>query len=154
MEGNLIVRTLIVVAALAMGATAVVAQQEVAAQQQALMKSLAKSQYGVLSRTARGQSPYDQAAIDAALAQMETDVGKIAAVFAVDPKVWVADAQYGPSQKVWENKADFDAKVAPVLASIKAVKGKITDAASTKVAFDDINAKCNSCHETYQVKLK
>lgn len=150
----MIVRTLVVVAALAMGATAVIAQQDVAAQQQALMKSLAKGQYGVLSRIARGQSPYDQAAIDAALTQMEADVGKIAAVFTVNPKTWVADAQYGPSPKVWENKADFDSKVAPVLASIKAVKGKITDVASAKVAFDDINAKCNGCHETYQVKLK
>jgi cytochrome c556 len=154
MEENLIVRTVVVVAALALGATAVVAQQEVASQQQALMKSLAKSQYGVLSRTARGQSPYDQAAIDAALTQMEADVGKIAATFTVNPKMTLPDAQYGPSPKVWENKADFDSKVPVVLAAIKGVKGKITDAASTKVAFDDINAKCNACHETYQLKLK
>ena len=150
----MIVRALVVVAAVAMGATAVVAQQEVATQQQNLMKSQAKGLYGVLSRTARGQSPYDQAAIDAALTQMEADVGKIAAVFTVNPKTWIADAQYGPSPKIWENKADFDSKIPAVLAAIKGVKGKTTDAASTKVAFDEINAKCNGCHDTYQVKLK
>lgn len=148
------IRVLIALAAVAVAATAVVAQQEVAAKQQALMKSMAKGQYGVLSRIAKGQSPYDQAAVDAALRQMEEDVGKIGTVFAENPKMTLPDAQYGPSPKVWENKADFDTKIPPVLAAIKGVKGKITDQASTKVAFDDINAKCNGCHETYQLKLK
>ena len=64
------------------------------------------------------------------------------------------DATYGSSPKVWENKADFDSKIAPVLAAIKESKGKITDVASAKGAFDNINGKCNGCHETYQVKLK
>lgn len=149
------IRVLIAVVAVVVGASAVLAQQlDVAQRQQALMKSLAKSQYGVLSRIARGQSPYDQAAIDAALTQMEADVGKIAATFADNPKMNVPDATYGASPKVWENKADFDSKIPAVLAAIKGQKGKITDQASTKVAFDDINAKCNGCHETYQVKLK
>ena len=58
------------------------------------------------------------------------------------------------SPKIWENKADFNSKIPPVLAAIKGQKGKITDVASTKVAFDDINAKCNGCHETYQVKAR
>lgn len=150
----MIFRILVVIVALAIGATAVVAQQQVAEQQQALMKSISKNHYGVLARMARGQSPYDQTALDAALAQIEDGVGKITTTFAVNPKMNLPDATYAPSPKVWENKADFDSKVAPVLAAIKGAKGKITDAASAKVAFDDINAKCNGCHDTYQVKLK
>lgn len=110
--------------------------------------------YGVLARIARGQSPYDQAAVDGALSSMEQDVPKIAAVFSENPKMNLPDATYGSSPKVWENKADFDSKVAPVLAAIKESKGKITDVASAKAAFDNINGKCNGCHETYQVKLK
>jgi cytochrome c556 len=149
------IRVLLAGVAVVIGASAVLAQQQaVAEKQQALMKSLAKSQYGVLSRIARGQSPYDQAAVEAALTQMETDVGTIAVTFAENPKMNVPDATYGASPKVWENKADFDSKIPAVLAAIKSYKGKVTDQASTKVAFDDINAKCNGCHETYQVKLK
>ena len=34
------------------------------------------------------------------------------------------------------------------------LKGKITDVASLKAAYDSINARCTDCHETYRVKLK
>jgi cytochrome c556 len=150
---------LVATAALAVAATAVVAQQDdkatkAAKDQQALMKSIAKNQYGVLARMARGQAPYEQAAIDGALAAIEADVGKIAVTFTENPKMNLPDATYGASPKVWENKADFDSKIPPVLAALKESKGKIIDAASAKVAFDNINGKCNGCHETYQVKLK
>ena len=155
MEGNLIFRVVVVIAALVLGATAVVAQQEKAAQeQQALMKSIAKNQYGVLARIARGQAPYDQAAVDGALTGIEADVGKIAVTFAENPKMNLPDATYGSSPKVWENKADFDSKIPAVLAALKESKGKITDVASAKAAFDNINGKCNGCHETYQLQLK
>jgi cytochrome c556 len=149
------IRVLIALFAVAVAATTVVAQQQQAAEQQdALMKSLAKSQYGVLARIARGQSPYDQAAIDGALAQLEEGVGKIAATFATNPKMHLPEAKYSASPKIWESKADFEAKIPPVLAAIKGAKGKITDVASAKAAFDDINGKCNGCHETYQMKMK
>lgn len=147
------IRVLMALVAVAAAATTVVAQQEVASRQDALMKSLAKSQYGVLSRIARGQSPYDQAAIDAALAQMEEAVGKIAVTFATNPKMHLPEAKYSSSPKIWENKADFESKIPPVLAAIKGAKGKITDVASAKAAFDDINGKCNGCHDTYQLKM-
>jgi cytochrome c556 len=150
----LIFRALIVGVALAMAATVVVAQQNVAEQQDALMKSLAKSQYGVLMRVARGQSPYDQAAVDGALAQMEEAVGKIATTFATNPKMHLPEAKYSSSPKIWENKADFESKIPPVLAAIKGAKGKITDVASAKTAFDDINGKCGGCHDTYQLKMQ
>lgn len=155
----MISRILVATAALAVAATAVVAQQDdkatkAAKDQQALMKSFGRPHYGILGRMGRGQSPYDQAAIDGALASLEEAVPKIPATFAENSKGWIPDADYGPSPKVWENKADFDSRVPPVLAAIKNAKGKITDAASAKVAFDDINGKCNACHDTYQLNLK
>lgn len=148
------IRVLIALVAVAVAATTVVAQQDVAAQQDALMKSQGKSLYGVLARIARGQSPYDKSAIDSALAKMEEDVGKIAVTFATNPKMHLPDAKYSASPKIWENKADFESKIPPVLAAIKGAKGKITDVASAKAAFDDINGKCNACHETYQLKMQ
>lgn len=148
------IRAVIAIVALAAGATAVIAQQDIAAQQDNLMKALAKDFYGVLLRTARGQSPYDQAAVDTALVQIEQNVGKIASVFTPNPKMHLPDAQYSASPKVWENKADFDSKIPVVLTAVTGAKGKIKDAASAKMAFDDINAKCNGCHDTYQLKLK
>ena len=147
-------RSVLVAAAILLGVTAVSAQQDIAEQQDKLMKTLARPMYGVLGRTVRGQSAYDQAAIDAALGQLEENVGKIANVFAVNPKEDVFGADYGSSQKIWQNKADFDSKIPPVAKSIADAKGKIKDADSLKAAYTTINDRCNDCHETYRVKLK
>ena len=78
----------------------------------------------------------------------------IPTVFATNPKEHVVNATYESSQKVWQNKADFDSKVPPVIKAIADVKGKIKDVASLKVAYDKINSACNECHETYRLKLK
>ena len=147
-------RIVVAVGVLLLGAGAVLAQQDVAVQQQNLMKSQGKSMYGVVLKMVKGETPYDQAAVDAALTALEADVAKIPATFTPNPKEDVANATFGASQKIWQSKADFDAKVPPVSKAIADVKGKITDAASLKVAFTSINDSCNGCHETYRVKLK
>jgi len=102
----------------------------------------------------KGEVPFDQAAVNAAIAQLEESVPTIPSVFATNPKQDVVDATYGSSQKIWQNKADFDSKVPAVAKAIADVKGKIKNVASLKVAYDSINGKCNECHETYRVKLK
>ena len=145
-------RVLIAAAVLGLGASAVLAQQEVAVQQQNLMKSQGRSMYGVVLKMVKGDTPFDKAAADAALKALADDVAKIPTVFTTNPKEDVKDATFGASQKIWQNKADFDAKVPPVTKAIADVK--FTDAASLKVAYDAIQAKCNDCHETYRVKLK
>ena len=139
-------------AVLALGASAVMAQQEVAVQQQNLMKAQGRSMYGVLNKMVKGETPFDQAAADAALKALADDVIKIPSVFATNPKEDVVNATFGSSQKIWQSKADFDAKVPAVAKAI--ADAKFTDAASLKVAYDAIQAKCTDCHETFRVKLK
>ena len=148
------IRTVVVVGALVLGVGAVMAQQEIAVKQDNLMRAQAKSLYTVMLKTTKGETPYDQAAIDAAIAQLEQSVPTIASVFATNPKEHVVHATYGSSQKIWQNKADFDSKIPPVAKAIADAKGKIKDVASLKVAYDSINARCTDCHETYRVKLK
>ena len=145
-------RVLVAAVVLALGVSAVLAQQEVAVSQQNLMKAQGKSMYGVLNKMVKGETPFDKAAADAALKALADDVVKIPTVFTTNPKVDVVDATFGASQKIWQNKADFDAKVPPVSKAI--ADAKFTDAASLKVAYDAIQAKCTDCHETYRVKLK
>jgi cytochrome c556 len=148
------IRIVVVVGTLLLGVGAVMAQQAVAVQQENLMKAQGKSMYGVMSKTVKGEIPYDQAAIDTAITDLEENVGKIATVFTPNPKEYVVNSNFGSSQKIWQNKADFDSKIPPVAKAIADVKGKIKDTASLKVAFDSIQAKCTDCHETYRVKLK
>jgi cytochrome c556 len=145
-------RVLVAAAVLALGVSAVMAQQDVAVSQQNLMKSQGKSMYGVVLKMVKGETPFDKAAADAALKALADDVAKIPTTFTTNPKQDVVDATFGASQKIWQNKADFDAKVPPVTKAIADVK--FTDAASLKVAFDAIQAKCTGCHDDYRVKLK
>jgi cytochrome c556 len=148
------IRTFVVVGILLVGVGAVMAQQDVAVKQDNLMRAHGKSMYVVISKTVKGETPYDQKAIDAAIAQLAESVPTIPTVFATNPKEDVVNATYGSSQKIWQNKADFDSKVPPVSKAVADVKGKIKDVASLKVAFDSIQAKCTDCHETYRLKLK
>ncbi|MBR0836655.1 cytochrome c [Bradyrhizobium manausense] len=147
-------RTFIVAGTLLLGAGAVMAQQEVAVQQDNLMRSQAKSLYTVILKMTKGDIPYNQKAVDEAIANLQADVAKIAKTFEVNPKQDVVNATYGASPKVWQNKADFDSKIPPVQKAIADVKGKITDVASLKAAYTAINDRCTDCHETYRLKLK
>ncbi|OAF19763.1 cytochrome c [Bradyrhizobium neotropicale] len=147
-------RTMIVAGTLLLGAGAVMAQQEIAVQQDNLMRSQAKSLYTVIQKMTKGEIPYNQKAVEEALTNLEADVAKIAKTFEVNPKQDVVDANYGASQKVWQNKADFDSKIPPVQKAIADVKGKVKNLASLKAAYASINDRCKDCHETYRVKLK
>ena len=147
-------RMVVAAGALLVGAGAVMAQQDIAVQQDNLMRAQGKSMYVVIGKMLKGEIPYDQKAVDTAIADLEASVPKIPTTFTTNPKEDVVNATYGASQKIWQNKADFDSKTPPVSKAISDVKGKVKDLASLKVAYDSIQAKCTDCHDTYRVKLK
>jgi cytochrome c556 len=154
MENRPMIRAVVVAGVLVIGMGAVMAQQDVAVKQDNLMRAQGKQLYNIILKTVKGEIPYDQKAIDAALAQLDESVTTIPTVFATNPKEDVVNATYGSSQKIWKNKADFDSKVKPVSKAIADVKGKVKDVASLKLAYESINSKCTDCHETYRLKLK
>jgi len=154
MENWPMIRIVVVAGALLIGASPVMAQQDLAVKQDNLMRAQSKQLYGVILKTVKGEFPYDQKSIDAALTQLEESVATIPTVFATNPKQHVVNATYGSSRKIWQNKADFDSKVPPVAKAIADVKGKVKDVASLKLAYESIDAKCTDCHETYRLKLK
>jgi cytochrome c556 len=147
-------RAVVVVGALLLGSSAVMADQKLAVEQDNFMRALGKSVYVTMLKMSKGELPYDQAAVNAALVQLEENVPKIPTVFKDNPKEQVVDATYGASQKIWENKADFDSKVPPVIKTVADLKGKIKDPASVKMAFDALHKSCTGCHEDYRLKLK
>jgi cytochrome c556 len=140
--------------AAAPSAPALPAGQQLAVEQDNLMRAQGKSVYIVIGKMVRGDIPYDQKAIDNALAELETSVPTIPKVFQTNPKEDVVNATYGSSPKIWQNKADFDSRVPPVQKMISDLKGKIKDLDGLKVAFKSLNDACNGCHETYRLKLK
>ena len=151
----MILRGVVAVGAVVLAASAVMAQQDIAKQQDDLMRgTIGKPFYAVLLKMSRGQIPYDQAAVETALADLEKAVPTIPATFQTNPKMDLPGAEYVASPKVWENKADFDSKEPAVTKQITDLKGKIKDVNSLKVAWKEINDKCDGCHDTYRIHLK
>lgn len=151
----MILRGVVAIGAVVLAVSAVMAQQDVAKQQDDLMRTtIGRPFYGVLLKMSRGQIPYDQTAVEGALADLEKAVPTIPATFQPNPKMDLPGADYVASPKVWENKADFDSKVPAVVKQITELKGKIKDVDSLKVAWKEINDKCDGCHDTYRINLK
>jgi cytochrome c556 len=99
----------------------------------------------------RGQAPFDQAAASVALGLIATESQKIAAAFVpnVTPD---KKSDYDASPKIWQNKADFDAKLAAFVKAAEENKNGAKDLDSMKVAFQNIAKTCDACHESYRVK--
>ena len=146
----MIIRTVLVASAIAAGITAAAAQEAVKARKD-VMGAMAKPYYGVLARMNRGQAPFDAAAANAALATIAAESQKVSPVFAanVTPE---KKSDYDASPKIWQNKADFDAKLAAFVKAADENKGGAKDLDSMKVAFQNVTKACDACHETYRVK--
>src|SRR5205814_10137524 len=77
-------QTVVAVGVLMFGVGAVMAQQEIAVQQDNLMRGQVKSLYDVMLKMVQGKISYDQKAIDAAIADLEGSVPKIPTTFATN----------------------------------------------------------------------
>lgn len=145
-------RTVVVVGTLLLSAGAVVAQQDLVNQAQNLMKANGKNLGGVLGPMFKGEKPYDQAAVDAALAQLDDTAKKLPTMFPASTKGLKPEGDYSASPKIWEDKAGFDAKIASFAKVVTEAKAKIKDLDSLKANFPGIGKECGACHETFRLK--
>ena len=145
-------RTVVVVGALLLGIGAVAAQQDKLKEVQELMKANGKNMGGGLSAMAKGEKPYDQATVNAALNQFEDTAKKLPNLFPASAKGEKLQGDYSPSPKIWEDKAGFDAHVASFAKEVREAKGKIKDLDTLKATVPGIGKQCGGCHETYRLK--
>jgi len=143
----MIKRIALAAALAALGVTAVVAQGDPIAARKALMK-----ENGAQSRVARemieGKQPFDLAAAQNVLATFAATDEKA-------KNLWPASSKDGDTAAlpaVWENKADFDAKLAKMSSDAKAAEGKVKDLDSFKAVMGDMGKNCGGCHNTYRKK--
>jgi cytochrome c556 len=144
-------RVLVVVGTLLLGVGAVVAQQDQVKETQTQMKGNGKNA-GALSAMVKGEKPYDQATVDAAMAQFEDTIKKFPTLFPASIKGLKAEGDYSASSKVWEDKAGFDEHIASFAKAVTDAKGKVTDLDTLKATLPVIGKQCGGCHETYRVK--
>jgi cytochrome c556 len=127
------------------------AQQDAVKNAQTYMKGNGKNA-GALAAMVKGEKPYDQAAVDTALAQFEETAAKLPTLFPDSIKGLKADGDYSSSPKIWEDKAGFSEHITSFGKVVSEAKTQIKDLDSLKATFPGIGKQCGGCHETYRVK--
>jgi len=141
-------RGVLVVAACALGATAVLAQQDPIAARKALMKANG-DQAKIGAAMAKGEAPFDLAKAQQVFATFSDSAGKEGGLFPENSKTG-GDTAALP--KIWETPDDFKAKLAKFGADTKAAQASVKDFDSFKAAFGTVGKDCGGCHESYRVK--
>ena len=150
-KGILMIRTLVVAGTLLLGVSAVIAQQDQLKETQTIMKGNGKNA-GALSAIVKGEKPYDQATVDAALAQFDDTAKKLPKLFPASLKGKTFEGDYSPSDKIWEDKAGFSEHIASFGKTVTEAKTQIKDLDSLKTTLPVIGKQCGGCHETFRVK--
>ena len=141
-------RTVLAVAVIALGATAVVAQQDPIAARKALMKTNG-DQARVGGAITRGEAPFDAGKVQAIFTAYADSADKVSSMFPENSKTG-GDTAADP--RIWANKADFDAKMKKFGDDAKAAQAASKDLDSFKAAYGNVMRNCGGCHETYRIK--
>jgi cytochrome c556 len=140
------VRSMVAVAAVAIGITSVMAQSDPLSQRKTLMKGNGQH-IAAVNKMAKGEEPYDQAKVDAAFAQWTETAQKLPSLFPEPPKPG-EDTRALP--KIWENKSDFEAKTAAFTKVIADNRDKAKSVDEVKAIVPLIGKTCGDCHEPYR----
>ena len=144
-------RTVVIVGTLLLGVGAVIAQEDALKHAQTYMKGNGKNA-GALGAMVKGEKPYDQAAVNTALAQFEDTAKNLPTLFPDSLKGAKWEGDYSASPKIWEDKAGFSEHITSFGKAVADAKGKITDLDSLKATLPVIGKQCGGCHETFRVK--
>ena len=144
-------RSILVAGALLFSRGAVMAETDQVKDTQAMMKGNGKNA-GALAAMVKGEKPYDQATVDAALAQFDDTAKKLPTLFPASIKGKPFEGDYSPSSKIWEDSAGFKEHIASFAKAVGDAKGKIKDVDSLKAELSVIGKQCGGCHEIFRIK--
>jgi len=135
-----------VVAALAVGATAVWAQNAagIAARKDA-MKAFGGAAKGP-GGMAKGDAPFELPKVQASLKTIQETAVKAKGLFPDDTKTGETDAL----PAAFEKKADLMARFDKLGADAKAAEGAIKDEATFKAEWPKVVSNCGGCHKDYR----
>jgi cytochrome c556 len=143
----MIIRIALAAVVAAFAATAVVAQGDPIAARKGLMKGIGGAN-GAVTQMLDGKQPFEADKAKAALMTISDNSAKIAPLFPATSK----DGDTAALPAVWENKADFDAKMVKMGTDAKAAADKVTDLDSLKAAIGAVRQNCGGCHNVYRKK--
>ena len=147
-ENHLMIRTVILGAALAIGVTAVMAQGDPIATRKALMKNV-----GAVTRTGtqmtKGEIPFDAAKAKEVLRVYAEAADKGHTYFPATAKT---GGETTASPKIWENEADFRARFDAWAKEIKAAGDSTNSLEAFRASFTNLTRACGSCHQAYRIQ--
>ena len=141
-------RTVLAVAIVALGATALWAQADPIAARKALMKANG-DQAKIGSAMIKGDAPFDLAKAQAIFVAFQDAAGKMPNLFPENSKT---GGETAAAPRIWQDTADFKARFEKFSADAKAAEGNVKDLASFKESFQAVAKNCGGCHELYRVK--
>jgi cytochrome c556 len=141
-------RSVVAIAAIAIGVTAAMAQQDPIAARKALMKQMG-GQSGQGAKFMKGEEPFDLTKAKAIFATFAADAEKAPTLF---PDTAKTGGETAALPAIWEKTDDFKARFAKFAADAKAAEAKVTDEASFKAEFSNVGKNCGGCHELYRAK--
>jgi cytochrome c556 len=144
----MMMRLLLTAAVLAIGVSGVSAQQDPVAARKAIMKKNG-DEAKVGAAMVKGETPFDLAKAKTIFATFASASDKAKNLF---PDTAKTGEKSTASPKIWENKSDFDARLAKLGKDAKAAGASVTDLASFKTAFASVGKDCGGCHKEYRIK--
>jgi cytochrome c556 len=138
-------RIVLAAALAALGITAVAAQSDPIAARKAAMKATGAAA-GQGAKFMKGEEAFDLAKAQAIFAAYQKTSADAANMFPDNSKA--GDTAALPA--IWENKADFNAKLAKLGADAKNAAAKVKDEASFKAEFPEVMKNCGGCHQPYR----
>jgi cytochrome c556 len=139
------IRTAFVVAALALGATALMAQSDPIAGRKALMKANG-DQNRIATEMLEAKRPFNLDEAKKVLATFAEAGEKAPALFPDNSK----DGDTAALPAIWENKADFNSRLAKFASEAKAAGAATKDLDSFKIQITEVRKNCGGCHQTYR----
>jgi cytochrome c556 len=145
-------RTLFAAAALiAIGTGAVIAQSDPIAARKTLMKHNNDGAKVVVAMM-RGSAPFDASKVDPVFSQWAETAQKLPGLFPDNSKT---GEETRASPKIWENKADFDAKAAAFGKAVADNRDKAKQSLDgLKAAVGAVGDACDDCHKDYRLSRR
>jgi cytochrome c556 len=141
------IRTVLVLAGLAVGLTAVMAQSNPIAERQQAMKAVgAATREG--AAMAKGDAAFDAAKAQAIFKTYADSAKKMETLF---PDTSKTGGDTTASPKIWEDQAGFKAALAKFEADA-AAGATVTTLDGFRTAFGAATKNCGTCHEAYRIK--
>jgi cytochrome c556 len=143
------IRIVFTVAAMTLGASIAIADQDPIAARRALMKANGdEAKAGVAM--IKGEAPFDLAKAHKIFQTFEEAGQKMPELF---PETSKTGGETAARAEIWQNLDDVKARFAKFAADAKAANADVKDLDSFKASFGTIGKNdCGGCHEKYRVK--